>query len=103
MPCRKAQEEEKLSDVMMISIATMPYELAMSDELSHQQFYANTQRLVAVLEAARAEWDTLREALSVLVNWTPSAETYRRLGFDPETPMRAHEAAKAALAKGNKA
>ena len=49
------------------------------------------------------ERDALREALSVLVNWTPSAETYRRLGFDPETPMRAHEAAKAALAKGNKA
>lgn len=46
------------------------------------------------------ERDALREALSVLVNWTPSAETYRRLGFDPETPMRAHEAAKAALAKG---
>ncbi len=46
------------------------------------------------------ERDALREALKVLVNWIPSADTYRRLGFDPETPMRAHEAAKAALAKG---
>jgi len=44
-----------------------------------------------------AERDALREALKVLVCWTPSADTYRRLGFDPEAPMRAHEAAKAAL------
>lgn len=43
------------------------------------------------------ERDALREALKVLVNWIPSADTYRRMGFDPETPMRAHEAAKAAL------
>jgi len=46
------------------------------------------------------ERDALREALKVLVNWIPSADTYRRMGFDPEAPMRAHEAAKAALAKG---
>lgn len=52
--------------------------------------------LLALLD----ERDALREALKVLVNWTPSADTYRRLGFDPEAPMRAHEAAKAALAKG---
>lgn len=45
------------------------------------------------------ERDALREVLQVLVNWTPSADTYRRLGFDPETPMRAHEAAKALLLK----
>lgn len=49
--------------------------------------------------ALLAERDALREALKVLVNWTPSADTYRRLGFDPETPMRAHEAAKALLLK----
>lgn len=53
------------------------------------------------IRALLDERDALREALSVLVNWTPSADTYRRLGFDPETPMRAHEAAKAALAKEN--
>lgn len=49
------------------------------------------------------ERDALREVLQVLVNWTPSADTYRRMGFDPEVPMRAHDAAKALLAKGNKA
>lgn len=41
-----------MSDAMMFGIAKMPYELAMSDELSRRQFYANTQRLVAALEGA---------------------------------------------------
>ena len=45
---------------MMFGIAKMPYELAMSDELSRRQFYANTQRLVAALEAARDEVERLR-------------------------------------------
>lgn len=45
------------------------------------------------------ERDALRELLQVLVNWTPSADTYRRLGFNPEVPMQAHDAAKALLAK----
>ena len=49
------------------------------------------------------ERDALREVLQMLVNWTPSADVYRRLGFNPEVPMRAHDAAKALLAKGNKA
>ena len=49
------------------------------------------------------ERDALREVLQVLVNWTPSESTYRRLGFNPEAPMRAHDAAKALLARGNKA
>lgn len=52
--------------------------------------------IAALLE----ERDALREALKMLVNWTPSADTYRRLGFNPEVPMRAHETAKAALANG---
>lgn len=51
-----------MSDVMMTGIATMPYELAMSDELSRRQFYTNTQRLVAALEAAQAEVDALRKS-----------------------------------------
>lgn len=47
----------------MFGIAQMPYEMAMSDELSRRQFYANTQRLAAALEAAQAERDAMREAL----------------------------------------
>ena len=50
----------ELSDVMMTGIATMPYELAMSDELSRRQFYANTQCLVAALEAAKEALDALK-------------------------------------------
>lgn len=42
-----------MSDEMMFGIAKMPYEMAMQDELSRRQFYANTQRLAAALEAAR--------------------------------------------------
>lgn len=57
-----------MSDTMMFGIATMPYELAMSDELSMRQFYANTQRLVAALEAAQAEVERLRQALEPWAN-----------------------------------
>ncbi len=55
---------------MMFGIAKMPYELAMSDELSRRQYYENSQRLVAEIEALReslaalrAENEKLREAL----------------------------------------
>ena len=41
-----------MSDEMMFGIAKMPYKMAMRDELSRSQFYTNTQRLVASLEAA---------------------------------------------------
>src|SRR5690606_34150802 len=46
---------------------------------------------------ARAE--RLAEALAGLITWIPSADTYRRLGFDPEAPMRALEKARAALGR----
>lgn len=42
-----------MSDEMMFAIAKMPYEMAMSDEMSRRQFYANAQRLVAALEDAK--------------------------------------------------
>ena len=78
------------------------------DENSPQSVNVTDAELIAAcdpdtIRALLEERDALREALKVLVNWTPSADTYRRLGFDPETPMRAHEAAKAALAyqRGN--
>lgn len=49
------------------------------------------------IRALLAERDALREALKDLIAWFPSAGTYRRLGFDPEAPMRAFEKARAAL------
>jgi hypothetical protein len=42
---------------MMFGIAKMSYEMAMGDELSRRQFYSNTQRLAAALEAAREQLD----------------------------------------------
>lgn len=53
------------------------------------------------IRALLAERDALREALAAMVSWFPSADTYRRLGFNPEVLMRAHEAAKALLFKGD--
>lgn len=48
-------------------------------------------------DALLAERDRLREALEELITWIPSADTYRRLGFDPEAPMRALDSCRACL------
>jgi hypothetical protein len=49
--------------------------------------------------AAAREIERLRDALKGLITWIPSADTYRRLGFDPDAPMRALAKARAVLAK----
>ena len=49
------------------------------------------------VRAIKARAERLAEALEGLITWIPSADTYRRLGFDPEAPMRALERAHAAL------
>lgn len=41
--------------------------------------------------------ERLAEALAGLITWIPSADTYRRLGFDPEAPMWALAKARRAL------
>ena len=52
-----------MSDTMVFGIAKMPYEMAMRDELSRRQFYTNTQRLAAALEAAREDgWQPIETA-----------------------------------------
>ncbi len=55
---------------------------------------ANIAHAVAPLQA---EVKALREALAELVSWIPSADVYRRMGFDPEAPMQAFERARALL------
>jgi len=60
------------------------------------------QCLICVVDnnkALQAENERLAEALAGLITWIPSADTYRRLGFDPEAPMRVLEDARAALAQ----
>lgn len=68
--------------------------------LTHEQIAACDPDTIRELLEER---DALREVLQVLVNCIPSADTYRRFGFNPEVPMRAHDEAKAILKKGNKA
>lgn len=63
--------------------------------------YERIRSLAAENEALRAEVDALREALAAMVSWFPSADTYRRLGFDPKTPMQVLKEAKAVLFKEN--
>lgn len=59
------------------------------------------QAIVLERGALRAEVKRLAEALAGLITWIPSADTYRRLGFDPEAPMRALKEAKAVLRRDN--
>lgn len=62
---------------------------------------AEAKILVAERDALEAENERLLEALAAVVSWFPSADTYRRLGFDPETPMQVLKEAKAVLFKEN--
>lgn len=61
---------------------------------------ANVLHHTATLQA---EINALREALAELVSWIPSADVYRRMGFDPEAPMQAFERARTALGRGRTA
>lgn len=49
------------------------------------------------LKAVSPPTEQLMKALQELIDWFPSGDTYRRLGFDPEAPMRALREAKALL------
>ena len=67
--------------------------------------WGNVGHLIAAqaaeIEALRAEAHALREALTAMVSWFPSADTYLRLGFNPSAPMEALKEAKAVLSKEN--
>lgn len=64
-------------------------------DMRPDDFEALLTEAAAALEAARGDaCVALREALKKLITWIPSADTYRRLGFDPEAPMRALKDAK---------
>ena len=49
------------------------------------------------VRAIQARAERLAEALAGLITWIPSADTYRRLGFDPATPMQVLREARALL------
>lgn len=52
---------------------------------------------VELRDEAEDHAEDLAKALAGLITWIPSADTYRRLGFDPEAPMRALKRAKLSL------
>jgi hypothetical protein len=64
---------------------------------------AEWKRVTAAQEGLRFEAEVrareLEKALAELITWIPSADIYRRLGFDPDAPMRALREAKAALGR----
>ena len=49
------------------------------------------------VRAIQARAERLAESLAGLITWIPSVDTYRRLGFDPATPMQVLEEARALL------
>ncbi len=91
-----------LASDLGVSPRTLLYHFDNKENLIVEAIRHLRRRRPAIKELLE-ERDALREVLKVLVNWTPSADTYRRLGFNPEVPMRAHDVAKDLLAKGNKA
>jgi len=54
------------------------------------------------VRAIQARAERLAEALAGLITWIPSADTYRRFGFDPATPMQALMKAKTVLREEGK-
>ena len=50
-----------MSDVMLYGILSMPYEMAMSDELSRFQFYKTVQRLLEKDSQQQAEIEALKK------------------------------------------
>ncbi|HEY8355725.1 MAG TPA: hypothetical protein VIK69_12015 [Methylophilaceae bacterium] len=48
-------------------------------------------------DEAEEHAEDLAKSLAGLITWFPSADTYRRLGFDPEAPMRALQRAKLSI------
>ena len=53
-----------MSDVMLYGILSMPYEMAMSDELSRFQFYKTVQRLLEKDSQQQAEIEMLKMMLA---------------------------------------
>ena len=64
-------------------------------EVEEWRSFAEAQ--VELHDEAEDHAEDLAKALAELITWIPSADTYRRLGFDPEAPMRALKRAKLSI------
>lgn len=56
-----------MSDLMFYSILRMPYEMAMSDEMSRFQFYRNAQEAANRVERAESQLQALRDAMAAFI------------------------------------
>jgi len=56
-----------MSDVMLYGILSMPYEIAMSDELSRFQFYKTVQRLLEKDSQQQAELEALKAFVKPII------------------------------------
>jgi ribosomal protein S8E len=65
-----------MSDAMFYGILRMPYELAMSDELSRSQFYSTAQAAATRVERLEAEIERLRGISNDLDQLRGSAYAY---------------------------
>ena len=68
---------------------------ALRREVEELRSFAEAQ--VELRDEAEIHAEGLAESLAELITWIPSADTYRRLGFDPEAPMWALKKAKRTL------
>ena len=73
-----------MSDVMLYGILSMPYEMAMSDELSRFQFYKTVQRLLEKDSQQQAEMDIVIKLLcgeqisdDLMTHWNPLHSTLK--------------------------
>lgn len=67
--------------------------------ISYQSSEQAARAAYAEIEKLRREVEELAESLAELITWIPSADTYRRLGFNPEAAMWALEKAERTLGK----
>lgn len=66
-----------MSDVMFYGILRMPYELAMSDELSRSQFYSTARAAATRIENLEAEIERMRATSNKLDSLKGSAYAYQ--------------------------
>jgi hypothetical protein len=55
-----------MSDLMLTAVLSMPYDMAMADDLSRRQFYDRAQQALEEIERLTTERDELRRQLAEL-------------------------------------
>lgn len=65
-----------MSDLMLTAVLSMPYDMAMADDLSRRQFYDRAQQALEVIERLTAERDEARAERDAMAK---DAERYRFL------------------------